>query len=1312
MKRKIIGFILTCCLASNCLSFSFMAEEIVSFNGNENAVFNDNEINANIVESSSEYVDYETGKVQYGKNIDIDETISIDATTLSRNGVEVLKYGYSDINSGTSSYHESSDGVGIFENYYYRYYEHGGYTEINMDNFNRDYLHPVDKDKKCAVIYEYVGDTSGDLIIPSTMNGYEVIGIESGVFSDKNFTGKLIIPDSVRVIGSYAFGNCKGFTGNLCLPNNLTDIGREAFSNCDGFTGGLTIPDSVEYIYPEAFSGCSGLDGELYIGTGIESIEDSVFYNCNGFTGNLNIPNNVKIIKGNAFKGCYGFSEKLDLGKGVVKIYEGAFDDCYGFTGELHIPDSVEYLGLHKISVFYPEEMGWDGVFTNCNGFTSLSLGKGVKEIYPKIFENCSNISTITCDAENNIYTSKLNGNDCNAVFDKDAKKLVLGCVNTHIPEGTLTIGRYAFGACKNLTGDLTLPNSIETIESMAFCQNKGLTGTLVLGDNLKTIGSSAFFECSEFNGNLIIPKNVEIIGGYAFEGCKGFSGDLKIPDNVTSIECNAFKDCTGFDSKLMLGNNLTYINSGAFEGCSGFTGNLTIPDGVKRIGSRAFKDCTGFFGTLTIPSSVDDIDDLYYGYPSRTEASFYGCYNIKRIVNNSSCPLHLDPLTNNLKYFYYNSWTDEETGELIEGNNFFNRIAVRKDYDVAEDFSDAHPTTLYFGSRGVSFNFIWSPGKLLNSREAADRDLAQICLILSSKIYKVDGDYNGARNNVDKALADLNLVECSAEQLSIAGDKCKTRWYEHHSLFPPHVFALKRYTYNGETYNLITVIIRGTNGEIRDYVVDAMPEGFIKASQYVYEDLKNFLDVNGIDIIDSHNRYLITGHSMGGAVANLLQFYILDSSMDVMNDRDVVLSDGITCYTYASPYTMWGYYRGDSGFGFAKNYIYPEDVVPVTTNNFGDFFEGLAEYVKANSLTGKLLEKCQLYRPKEYKPMRYGTDIILGGITDSVKALFKQYTGTDYDLYVESDKNDENHCCDTYMALIRASIDNGVFGLVNKYILKRRILSVYCPVNIDVVDKLTGEVVASITDNKITAIKDEKIKLFIMGDEKFVSIPSDFSYSVRLTGSDEGTMDFVIQDVCQDDNGIYLSNTSRFDNVALTKGKVMESPIETTVSTSNLKLFVLDGNGKAVKAISEDGTETDYLPKAQDGDKSSDNEDSKSNNGETGTSTTADTGLKPIETQYKSIVNVKDILLPYYTKLHPDVVVKKTKFKSSDKKTVKVNKKGIAKGGKNSGSAIITMYVKTEEIVTKPNGKQKKKLSKWTSACTLDVNNTGKQGK
>ena len=78
------------------------------------------------------------------------------------------------------------------------------------------------------------------------------------------------------------------------------------------------------------------------------------------------------------------------------------------------------------------------------------------------------------------------------------------------------------------------------------------------------------------------------------------------------------------------------------------------------------------------------------------------------------------------------------------------------------------------------------------------------------------------------------------------------------------------------------------------------------------------------------------------------------------------------------------------------------------------------------------------------------------------------------------------------------------------------------------------------------------------------------------------------------------------------------------------------------------------------------------------------------------------------YKKEYLDAIIKKTKFKSGNKKVAKVNKKGTVTGGKKSGEAIITMFVKTQYTITKSNGKTKNKLSKWTSAGSITVSNTG----
>ncbi len=114
------------------------------------------------------------------------------------------------------------------------------------------------------------------------------------------------------------------------------------------------------------------------------------------------------------------------------------------------------------------------------------------------------------------------------------------------------------------------------------------------------------------------------------------------------------------------------------------------------------------------------------------------------------------------------------------------------------------------------------------------------------------------------------------------------------------------------------------------------------------------------------------------------------------------------------------------------------------------------------------------------------------------------------------------------------------------------------------------------------------------------------------------------------------------------------------------------------------------------------------SNNG--ATAGTTDEKESILETHFKGTAEVKGVMVSGYMKTNSENAIKKTKFKSSNKKVAKVNNKGIIKGGKISGTATITMYIKTEETIIKPTGKEKKKLSKWKEAGSIIVENTGKE--
>lgn len=217
-------------------------------------------------------------------------------------------------------------------------------------------------------------------------------------------------------------------------------------------------------------------------------------------------------------------------------------------------------------------------------------------------------------------------------------------CSTIKFGKNVRSIGAEAFNGCRNLSGDLTLPDSVQIVGDRAFSGCTGLNGTLTLGSSLQTIGAGAFHYCP-FSGDLVIPdnvtsigdsafyisdylrpetqgtltfgKNLRTIGKAAFSGC-AFTGSLTIPEGITEIAIGTFSSSRSngmFTGTLTLPSTLKTIGASAFS-YTDFSGELLIPDGVTSIGANAFKECDGFGGTLSLPDSVKTVG----------ESAFYLC--------------------------------------------------------------------------------------------------------------------------------------------------------------------------------------------------------------------------------------------------------------------------------------------------------------------------------------------------------------------------------------------------------------------------------------------------------------------------------------------------------------------------------------------------------------------------------------------------------------------------------------------------------------------------------------------------------------
>ena len=173
--------------------------------------------------------------------------------------------------------------------------------------------------------------------------------------------------------------------------------------------------------------------------------------------------------------------------------------------------------------------------------------------------------------------------------------------------DGPITkIPNQAFYNCKNLTGDLVIPNSVKEIGELAFWNCTGLNGTLTLSNKLEKILGDAFNN-SGFKGTLKLPNSLTNIGSSAFQDCKYFTS-LELSNTLSVIPGFAFKDCVGLSGSLVIPNSVTEIGDQAFYGCTGLNGTLKLSNKLGKIGQYAFYGCTGFTGSLKLPSSLTDI--------------------------------------------------------------------------------------------------------------------------------------------------------------------------------------------------------------------------------------------------------------------------------------------------------------------------------------------------------------------------------------------------------------------------------------------------------------------------------------------------------------------------------------------------------------------------------------------------------------------------------------------------------------------------------------------------------------------------------
>jgi len=272
----------------------------------------------------------------------------------------------------------------------------------------------------------------------------------------------------------------------------------------------------------------------------------------------------VTVIAENALKGTETkYNTRLrsvTIPEGITEIGNLAFFRCSSLTS-VKLPDSVSVIG--------------ERAFFSCGSLSGVNIPNGVTSIGSGAFSGCKSISLIAVPASVRSLGS-------NPFREIPIDRIIVAIRNTVYEKRYNCVWEIATG--RLVSGDRTS----------------------VITNKIKEIGNEAFAG-SNISGNVTVPQSVTKIGDYAFNACKSLTG-INIPDSVTEIGRGAFHSCTSLTS-VRLPGKLPYIGDWTFTLCSSLT-DITIPKSVKILCNQVFSFCQSL-KTITFDGTREEWEKI-----------------------------------------------------------------------------------------------------------------------------------------------------------------------------------------------------------------------------------------------------------------------------------------------------------------------------------------------------------------------------------------------------------------------------------------------------------------------------------------------------------------------------------------------------------------------------------------------------------------------------------------------------------------------------------------------------------------------------
>lgn len=500
--------------------------------------------------------------------------------------------------------------------------------------------------------------------IPSQVKGYPVIGVANEAFSGHQEIKKIVMPNSLRFVGTRAFYNCQNLS-SFTWSKNLVEVGVDAFANTKFYTN-LSKDKSGIFKLP---AGMLVYAGEDYFESGTALVSDEISeaeindiktrysasnvsrFSSLGITGICSgvFKNNDKIVY-------------IDFFRDIDVVYDYTFSGCKNLKGVdlTHSNINTLSLGCFKDSTKLKDiklsdkvTTIADYVFANTGLTSDIPDLSHVTSLGSYIFADCASLQQLTYDSTivpNYLFSgcsslSLIEWGQDNSNIDQITKIGVGAFEGTNfstfiVPKNVTVINDYLFQNCLNLktvklygnptwharTGEQIDPEEYDYDEEghpimPTFIDDSGVSHEGIL-DGVSVIKAAAFKGCAQLDTIGLYGDDYLDMPGQPVEGQFTFPYSLQKTDVSTTIEGkNNYVFSGSKVQKVVISPNQSTIGSFAFFGVDTLNEvQFLYPEQSKltTIADAAFENCTGLT-SISIPANVSTLKS----------SVFRGCTNL-----------------------------------------------------------------------------------------------------------------------------------------------------------------------------------------------------------------------------------------------------------------------------------------------------------------------------------------------------------------------------------------------------------------------------------------------------------------------------------------------------------------------------------------------------------------------------------------------------------------------------------------------------------------------------------------------------------